>query len=259
MPISPRLAYEATTESARAWGTPWGTPCESLRRWCGSALFIAASLSMVLPGSARAEDGVLTWIVKSISSNEDGSIIPAAAMQVPQAGTALATGQRISTGAGQHMVLVNGRDLVEVRPSTVVTIGDDDVTTPDANVDLVTGTIHVEVGKRAPGRTFSVGAPYLVATVKGTQFDVSTSPGASAVSVTEDVVAVSSLAGGQSIDVTAGTTATFDASSAPRLAGMTPPGTLMTRVNVSTIALRHSEISCPMAQNTSHTSSTINA
>jgi hypothetical protein len=158
-------------------------------------------------GGAHADDGILTWIVKSISANEDGDIIPASTMQVPRVGTALVTGQRISTATGEHMVLVNGRDLLVLQPNTTVTIGDDDPSTADANIDIVGGTIRVEVGVRSAGKTFSVGAPYLLATVKGTQFDVSSSFEASAVSVTEGVVAVSAAATGASVEVTAGNTA----------------------------------------------------
>jgi FecR protein len=191
MPISPRVANDAVSQGF-------------LRRWLGPAVLAAA---MSTAGGAHADDGILTWIVKSISSDEDGDVIQASAMRVPQVGTALATGQLISTSAGQYMVLVNGRDLVEVRPNSTVTIGDSDPTTADANVDLVNGTIHVEVGKRTPGQTFSIGAPYLVAAVKGTKFDVSSSSVASIVSVTEGTVAVSAAASGQSVDVTRGKTA----------------------------------------------------
>jgi hypothetical protein len=179
-----------------------------LPRWLSPALLVVAVTVAGAPnGGAHAEDGLLTWIVKSISSDEDGEIIPVSAMQVPQVGSALATGQRISTGTGQHMVLENGRDLVEIGPNTTISIGDNNAATVEANVDVVTGAIHVEVGKRAPGQTFSIGAPYLVATVKGTKFDVSTSNEASAVSVKEGVVAVSAVASGESVDVTAGNTA----------------------------------------------------
>ena len=194
------------------------------RRWLGPAV-LAAAVSAA--GGAHAEDSVLNWIVKSISSNEDGDIIQASAMQVPQVGTALVTGQRISTGADQNMVLVNGRDLVEIKPNSTVTIGDNDASTPDANVDLINGTIHVEVGKRVPGKTFSVEAPYLVATVKGTQFDVSSSSAQSAVSVTEGTVAVAASASGTSVDVTVGNTAIVRRNAdkpmlAPTHAGSTP-------------------------------------
>jgi len=184
------------------------------RRWLAPAV-LAAAVSAA--GGAHAEDSVLTWIVKSISSNEEGDII----------GTALVTGERISTGAGQNMVLVNGRDLVEIRPNSTVTIGDDDASTAGANVDLINGTIHVEVGKRAPGKTFSIEAPYLVATVKGTQFDVSSSSAQSAVSVTEGTVAVAASASGTSVDVTVGNTAIVRRNAdkpmlAPTHAGSTP-------------------------------------
>jgi hypothetical protein len=174
------------------------------RRWLGPAV-LAAAVSAA--GGAHAEDSVLTWIVKSISYNEDGDIIQASTMQVPREGTALVTGQRISTGAGQTMVLVNGRDLVEIGASSAVSIGDNDASTPKANVNLINGTIHVEVGKRAPGTTFSIDAPYLVATVKGTQFNVISSIEQTSVSVTEGVVAVSADASGANVDVTIGNTA----------------------------------------------------
>jgi hypothetical protein len=173
------------------------------RRWLAPVLLAF----MTTAGGSSANDGILTWIVQSISFNEDGDVIPASAMQVPQVGTALATGQQISTSAGQHMVLVNGRDLVEIKANSTVVIGDDDAATPTANLNLVTGTVHVEVGKRAPGKTFTVGAPYLVATVKGTQFDVTTSSAGSTVSVREGVVGVSSTHGGDGVDVTPGNTA----------------------------------------------------
>jgi hypothetical protein len=171
------------------------------RRWLGPAV-LAAAVSAA--GGAHADDSVLTWIVKMVSYDEDGAVIRASAMRVPQEGKPLVAGQQISTGAKQHMVLVNGRDLVEIMPNSTVTIGDDDASTPTANVGLVNGNIHVEVGKRAPGKTFSIDAPYLVATVKGTQFDVGSSSSASTVSVTEGVVAVSADASGASVDVTAG-------------------------------------------------------
>lgn len=195
MPISPSTAHRVAHH-------------RFLSRWLSPALLVVAVTIAGAPhGRAHAEDSILTWIVKSISSNEDGQVIPVSAMQVPQEGDALATGTRISTGTGQTMVLENGRDLVEISPNSTVSIGDNDAATTDANVDVITGTIHVEVGKRAPGQTFSIGAPYLLATVKGTKFDVSTSKEASAVSVKEGVVAVSAVSSGESVDVTAGNTA----------------------------------------------------
>jgi hypothetical protein len=195
------------------------------RRWLGPVV-LAAAVSAA--GGAHADDGVLAWIVKSISADEDGDIIQASAMRVPQVGSALVAGQQIATGGGQHMVLVNGRDLVEIRPNSTVKIGDDDASTADSNISLVNGTIHVEVGKRAPGKTFSIDAPYLVATVKGTQFDVSSSSEQTSVAVTEGVVAVSADASGASVDVTVGKTAvvgrrnTDKPALAPTHAGSTP-------------------------------------
>lgn len=155
---------------------------------------------------ARGEEGLLDWIVQSISVDEEGAAIRAA-LSTPPAGSTLAQGQRISTGPGQQMVLTNGRDLVTLSPGTSVEIGDNDSKTPEANLDLISGTVHVEAGKRTPGHTFSIEAPYLVATVKGTQFDVSTFGEMSAVSVTEGVVGVDAIATRQGVDVLPGKTA----------------------------------------------------
>src|SRR5512138_1997022 len=129
----------------------------SMPRWSRAALLlVAVAMSGVQSTHVSAEDSILTWIVQSVSApDEDGEIIKASTMQVPQVGTRLVTGQDISTGSGQQMVLVNGRDLVVVSPNTTVTIGDNDPSTAQANVDVATGAIHVEVGKRAPGHTFS--------------------------------------------------------------------------------------------------------
>lgn len=158
---------------------------------------------------AQSEDGFLNWIVKSVTTDEEGALIEAS-LSTPQAGDTLMQGQRISTGQGQQMVLTNGRDLVTLNPGTSVEIGDNDSTTDEANLELKSGTVHVKAGKRTPGHTFSVETPYLVATVKGTQFDVSTSGEISAVSVTEGVVGVQATATRQGVDVTPGKTAIVD-------------------------------------------------
>jgi hypothetical protein len=155
---------------------------------------------------ASSEESLLTWIVQSVSTDEEGGMIQAG-LGTPHAGAELAEGQLVSTGPGETMVLSNGRDLVTLNPGTRVEIGDHDSATPEANLELKSGTVHVKAGKRQAGQTFSVEAPYLVATVKGTQFDVSTGGDVSAVSVTEGRVGVSATAGGGGVDVTPGKSA----------------------------------------------------
>src|SRR5512145_1953932 len=88
------------------------------------------------------------------------------------------------------------------------------------------GTVHVKGGKRAPGRTFSVETRFLVATVKGTEFDVTADDDAAAVSVSEGTVAVQSAGGNRAVDVTPGRTAVASADdddATPDL-GATPAG-----------------------------------
>ena len=77
------------------------------------------------------------------------------------------TGLRIGTGGGHHMILTYGRYMGDMSPKTTVSFGVDVSSTSASNVVLVYGTIHVEAGKRATGKTFSIDSAYLVATVKG--------------------------------------------------------------------------------------------
>src|SRR5688572_12346868 len=136
-------------------------------------LAITATAANWIPTAAgQADEGILTWIVQSISSAEENDIVQASAMQMPAPGQRLVTGQQISTGASETMVLMNGRDLVTIGPKSIITVGDNDAATPLGIIGLNSGMVHVEVGKRKAGQTFSVDAPYLVATVKGTKFDV---------------------------------------------------------------------------------------
>src|SRR6202008_3999042 len=127
-----------------------GASLHSMPRWSRAAVLLAMTALAGVPSShVSAEDSILTWIVKQV--REDDNIIQASAMQVPQEGAGLMTGDQISTGSGQHVVLDNGRDLVEVGPNTTISVGDNDPSTAEANVDVVSGAIHVEVGKRKPG------------------------------------------------------------------------------------------------------------
>ena len=76
------------------------------------------------------------------------------------------------------------------------------------SVRLITGTVRAKVAKRKKGQTFDVRTLMLVATVKGTEFEVSATAKASAVSVYEGRVAVKAAARVGGVDVTPGKTAT---------------------------------------------------
>ena len=127
----------------------------------------------------------------------------------------------IVTKGGETRVLRLGRDILELYPSTAVAI---EQTGPDTSVRLITGTVRVTVAKRKKGQAFNVRTLLLVATVKGTEFEVSATGNGSAVSVYEGRVAVKATGRVGGIDVTPGKTATVtSAEDAPAL-GPTPAG-----------------------------------
>lgn len=172
----------------------------------GFAVLMATSC-LVAP--SRAE-GTLDWVVSAITGQSPA--IEQAAMSGELArGNVVQPSEQISTGDGERVVLTHGQDILELQPNTAVVIGGAGPNGMATVVKLIDGTVHVKVGKRAPGRTFSVETRFLVATVKGTEFDVTADDDAAAVSVSEGTVAVQSEGGNRSVDVTPGRTAVASA------------------------------------------------
>jgi hypothetical protein len=187
----------------------------------GIAMLVAASC---LVGPSQA-DGTLDWIVSAITEQEPAfeQVSMAGALS---RGSTVQSSEHIATGDGECIVLTRGQDVLELQPNTSVTIGDTGPHGVDTVVKLLDGTVHVKVGKRAPGRTFAVQTRFLVATVKGTEFEVAVGDAAAAVSVSEGTVAVQSAGGHRAVDVTAGRTAVAavdDSDSMPDV-GATPAG-----------------------------------
>jgi hypothetical protein len=127
----------------------------------------------------------------------------------------------IVTGPGEVRTIKFGRDILELYPSTAVTVKTTAGNVPTAQV--ITGTVRAKVAKRK-SQTFKIETLMLVATVKGTVFEVSTTDTASAVSVYEGRVAVKAKRGVGGVDVMPGRTATVtDADREPSLS-KTPEG-----------------------------------
>jgi hypothetical protein len=127
----------------------------------------------------------------------------------------------IVTAPGEIRTIKLGRDILELYPSTAVTIKT--TVGNDTTVQVITGTVRAKVAKRK-SQTFKIETLMLVGTVKGTVFEVSTTGTASAVSVYEGRVAVKAKRGVGGVDVMPGRTATVtDADREPSL-GKTPQG-----------------------------------
>ena len=196
----------AMSHSTKIWHKPAQTIGVSSSVLRGIAVLMATSC-LIAP--SRAE-GTLDWVVSAITGQAP-AIEQAAISGDLSRGSVIQPSEQISTGDGEHVVLTHGQDVLELQPNTTVAIGGAGPNGMATVVELIDGTVHVKVGKRAPGRTFSVETRFLVATVKGTEFDVTADDDAAAVSVSEGTVAVQSDGGNRSVDVTPGRTAVASA------------------------------------------------
>ena len=176
-----------------------------------SACALAAFLVVAFPGQGRAD--VWDWLTDLVRVHPDHESAALSADVLPP--------DAIVTKAGETRVLRLGRDILKLYPSTAVAI---EQSGPDTSVRLITGTVRVTAAKRKKGQAFNVRTLLLVATVKGTEFEVSATGGGSAVSVYEGRVAVKATGSVGGVDVMPGKTATVSsAEDAPAL-GATPAG-----------------------------------
>jgi FecR protein len=175
-----------------------------LSAWALAAVFVVA-----LPAQSRAD--VWDWLTGLVQTHPDAE--PAALSTLPP--------DAIVTKGGEKRVLTLGRDILELYPSTAVAIEEKG---SDTSVRLITGTVRVTAAKRKKGQEFSVRTLLLVATVKGTEFEVSAIGNGSAVSVYEGRVAVKTTGRVGGIDVTPGKTATVTKAEDSPALGPTPAG-----------------------------------
>ena len=122
-------------------------------------------------------------------------------------GTTLIADAEIRTGAASAAVLARGGDTITLAENSQMALPPAPTASGFTRIMQSVGTLFFQVEKR-PTPHFEVTTPYLVATVKGTTFSVSVAPASATVSVQDGVVGVADTAGGPSIDVTAGLSAT---------------------------------------------------
>jgi hypothetical protein len=136
--------------------------------------------------------------------------------------TMLKPNESAVTGDTGRTVLTRGHDILELEPNSAVTVGETWTEDSTTIVKLLDGTVLVKAAKRTDGGTLSIESTFLVATVKGTEFAVTTTDSGSAVSVFEGVVSVRSTTSNIAVDVTPGRTAIVSAATgATPLLGLT--------------------------------------
>lgn len=158
--------------------------------------------------TAISDDGAATgqvWtsVVATFATDNEEEEETESAESAPDL-TMLKDGDRVTAGSAGRTVATSGNDILRLEPKTTITIGEQK---PATIIELLDGVLHVKAGKRLDGDTLSIETQHLVATVKGTEFVVTTTDMGTAVSVTEGVVSVRSTRAARAFDVVPGQTA----------------------------------------------------
>jgi hypothetical protein len=181
-----------------------------------SYLALAFAVCLFSTRAALAEDE--TWTVTEVMGAAS-VVSPMVAGHAVKKGEMLAPGATLTTGADGKVVFGDGKTQVTVNSNSRLTMPADpsDTMTRFAQ-DL--GSVFFKVEKR-PMQHFEVQTPLIAAVVKGTQFTVTAGAMEHAVDVTEGLVEVVAMTGGQKELVPAGKSARVrsDAPAKLKLAG----------------------------------------
>ena len=181
-----------------------------------SYLGLCLAVLLVTTRAASAED--VKWTVTEVAGAAS-VVAPMAASHAVKKGDTLAPGATLTTGADGKVVFGDGKTTVTVSANSRLTMPADssDTMTRFAQ-DL--GSVFFKVEKR-PMQHFEVQTPLIAAVVKGTQFTVVAGAMEHVVDVTEGLVEVVAMTGGQKELVPAGKSARVrsDAPSKLKLAG----------------------------------------
>jgi hypothetical protein len=156
----------------------------------------------------KAAAGETLASVISIATDAENDPVPSpASINV----TTLKPGQNVVTGSEDHTVMTSGHDMLRLGPQSAIMVRGEEEKGPASVIELLYGTLRVKAAKRTDGEALSIETPALVATVKGTEFEVVALDHGTAVAVTEGLVSVRSTRSGEAIDVTPGHTAVVSA------------------------------------------------
>lgn len=169
--------------------------------------------------SADEADGAATWVVSGLSGTAFSRPGGASgdSWHRLRAGTPIEPGSVVRTDAGGRLTLANGEDRIELSGSSEIELPATPENGAFTRVIHWIGSAVFQVGKR-PEPHFEVDTPYLVATVKGTEFTTSVSDAGASVEVDHGVVGVSTSDGKDSTDLAAGQSASVAAGDTGRVA-----------------------------------------
>jgi hypothetical protein len=161
------------------------------------AFILAFALSLTLP--VLASD----WTVERVRG--DAQQLVGDTWEPLSRGDVVPDDRTIRTLVGR-MTLVRGSEVIELGSGTRIEIVDKEGRRPFTTVRQFSGRVQVEADVRQV-QHFAVHTPYLVAVVKGTRFEVTTSPKGSDVSVDRGAVAVTNAGSGVNTVLSAGQSA----------------------------------------------------
>lgn len=183
---------------------------------------LAIVLCLTQPIASPLAEDQTAWVVAESSGRVivSSGIVDRVSLRQ---GDQIAPGSRIRTLENGRAILTRGEDVIIMSPNSEVAVP---TSQPAFGTRLLQniGRAIYKVTRR-PSPHFEVDTPYLAATVKGTTFEVTSSPSESAVHVVDGRVQVSDLRGGRSAVVGAGETARVDATRGLSLQVGPPPMT----------------------------------
>ena len=175
------------------------------------ALGIAPALLLI---GTQAGAATPPWKVSEVSG--DVRLSEAGKTRAAAKGALLGSGAMITTAPGARAVIVRGGEFVVISPGTRIRVPEE--SSPNKIMQLIEdwGSALFKIEKKSTPH-FGVQTPYLAAVVKGTTFTVTVGPENAKVKVTEGAVEVSTLDGGASDLVSAGSLAMVGKSDLYRL------------------------------------------
>ena len=187
-----------------------------------SVLLTFLILSSAFPGSAPAEGpsavpsiALLSKVILDVTRKDD-----AADWRKAARGDILNSGNKVKTGE-KSLAVVKFKDnsMIRVRELSELTIGATQQGGAfSKSVQIETGVVGFSISKQQRNEEFRFTSPTSVASVRGTQGVIVSSPSADTLTVTEGLVAFTNVISSQSSDVAAGYTGIS-----------TPDGRLVTR------------------------------
>lgn len=179
------------------------------------ALHFALLTCLFLCGQVYAADENNAGDIAVVDVRGEAYVTMGGKTRTPKIGSVVVPAATIATGVNSALELQQGATTVAISASTLIELPETDA--PGGMLDRIvqsSGNVYYKVGKRE-ARKLRVETPYLVAVVKGTQFNVSTQDGGATIALFEGQLEVRAPDGSDVVDLYAGEIAVRRGNDAP--------------------------------------------